>query len=85
MKTLQLSLLIILLLVAGCVTAEKIHVPPQDSYWFDSYLGVMRMCPEGMFDEENRGKAWYTEEDYNKMLEEMEEEMEKDERKRKEL
>ncbi len=62
-------------LFIGCAGVQpkfSAHSPAQDSYWIHPYTGDMWICPEGMFDEENRGRTWWTFEDLEKLQKELE-------------
>lgn len=74
MKKLILAVLVIGFLM-GCVT---VSYPPQDSYWFDTYSGRFRICPKGMFNEENRGSSWWTENEVDKMYDDYIKSLEKE-------
>ena len=72
-----IAILAIVFLSYGCIATQPkpsvTHSPAQDSYWYDRHIDRFRICPEGMFDEENRGKIWWTKEELDEILESLEE------------
>ena len=42
-------------------------IPNQTTYWYDSSIGIFRVCPKGLFNKSKKGTTWFSEKDIEKI------------------